>query len=134
MEITYIVGLVQCWVGIRKTLGYHSGIPIWTSQGITFSDALTENPDHQFSLVCELDAPKEIQMLKPGWNKTSDLGGVLKFMYLSNTVKIRFRLTLGRGRRFPMGSLLFPKPYILLVNRKGLEPLSSSSYTLLFDM
>jgi hypothetical protein len=147
MEITYIVGLVQCWVGIQNTLGYHSGIPIWTSQGISFSDALTEtlitgshlhvnwmlqnkfkcwNPgeikpltqvnDNRFSLVWELDAPKTIQMLKPesnktsylgqwspvltcvrtrcskkiqmlipGWSKTSDLGGVLKFMYLSNT-------------------------------------------------
>jgi hypothetical protein len=99
MEITYIVGLVQCWVGIQITLGYHSGIPIWTLKvipslkpwspvltnvwtgcskkskcwNLVELKSLTQVNDNRFSLVWT-GCSKKIQMLKPESNKTSYLG------------------------------------------------------------
>jgi len=94
MEITYIVGLVQSWVGIQITLGYHSGIPIWTLKvipslkpwspvltnvwtgcskkskcwNLVELKSLTQVNDNRFSLVWT-GCSKKIQMLKPESNK-----------------------------------------------------------------
>jgi hypothetical protein len=117
-------------------LGIAQVLPIWTSQGITFTDTLTETLITGSHLCANWMLPKKFKCWNPGEIKPLTWVEFSSSCTYPTLVKIRFRLRLGTERRFPTGpfSSLNPKPYILLENRKGLEPLSSSSYILLFDM
>ncbi len=63
-QLDMIRGDNQCWVGITNIPGHHPGIPVWSLEGITLSDALTENQATSSHVYENWIKEKETQKLR----------------------------------------------------------------------